>query len=287
MKNQNLAFFILLFTTFSNLSGQNIIINNKPEYEPAIVYFTDGTSQRGETKELIDRGRIYITDPLKNFKKIEQRFNMTDKKFQFKTFDQGVITVEIDEVKRVVLNPDSNNNVEVLDLKKIKTIDPKSKEIIETNLTAWVPLRLQGSKMNMYAVNFIGKQPTTGQESLVWTQVYIGNPNEDYVISGIDYNEINLFNIWNIGEIYESNLRIIFKDCPLIIEDIENNSNHDLSKKEIKKYRKELLKKREKLVDSIKKFDEEKRKNLLYKFDSNLFKEPFEKYVKMYNNECQ
>src|SRR5690606_6915687 len=130
-----------------------------------------------------------------------------------------------------------------------------------------------------------------GSKSMMWTQVYLGKPQDDFVISGIDYNQLNLFNAWSFDEIFEKNQKAIFQDCPLIIEDIEKKSSLKLSKKEIKEHRKAIIEERKLLIDSIKKLDKKERKAvedvLLYEFDSRPFVEPYEKYVKMYNNECQ
>ena len=278
---------LLLFSlgTFAQKPDDALLqINLGAEYVPAKLVFTDGHTEEGHVYGFIENRFFEVNMGfISGFETIENKVNLDDKVFEFKTSLKGESRkLQSKDLKSVVLIGGEDDIDVQYDYLSIKTINSAG-ETVDLNKKIWLPL-IKNDKVNLYGYSYFLAQPNGAGLQYICTPVYLKGFNQDYAIPPIDYNRVNLFNLSGIDDKFKASMREIFKDCPALIEkmDLDRTFSKEDKRSAIQKYKEDEKEYKSKAKELPKK----ERKSFKTKFYENKALEPYFTIIHEYNKTC-
>lgn len=254
-------FILILF--FSSLLSN-------ARFRNATILFNDGHSETGFVKSFLEQ-RVITGGFSSN---LEHELNLDDKIIKFKiSEDAETKDLSIDDIKQINIIFD-NNYTMIFRVLYLKELDKKG-NFKEKSRKVFLPLLKEG-KINIYGLRY-STQTGSGSGPYTGEVFYYQNAKEDYAVN---YFNMGFSAMFNVQERVLNPFRILFKDCPSALKEIDNFQNKwDNASKEERKAKKEEDKK---LMKEYSDLDKIQRKDLLnvhhYQFND------FEKLISFYEN---
>lgn len=279
MKKNRILFFKLFICALAFAQKPNsdeIIITFGREYREAEVTFKDNVVKKGYLFGFLENSFIEVGNPMSNLMKIEKKLNLLDNHFKFKN--------SIDDNDHIVLSQDDIKEVKIKEFGKLikykllslKTVNVKG-EIVDLDTKAWLPL-YSSDRVNIFAYTILVNK------NYFWTPVYLNKEDEDFAISPIDINRINVFNIGKIDDKIIVALKEVFKDCPNYVKIINEDPVKKLTDNfQNSKEQKEIIKKFEQENKELPKKDKKKK---LDELKASFLIQPFLNFINEYKSTC-
>lgn len=246
----------------------SILLNAR--FQNATILFNDGHSETGLVKSFLEQRTISAGFS----SNLEHELNLDDKIIKFKlSNDAEVKDLSIDDIKQITISYENNYSITYRVL-YLKELDKKG-DFKEKSRKVFLPLLKEG-KINIYGLRY-STQTGSGSGPYTGEVFYYQNAEEDYAIN---YFNMGFSAMFNIQQRTLNPFRILFKDCPSALKEIDNFQNKwKNASKEERKAKKEEEKK---LMKEYGELDKNQRKDLLnvhhYQFND------FEKLISSYEN---
>lgn len=224
-------FHTLLFIVFS-------LHSIKAQTYKGTILFNDGTTKTGIIKSFIEDKIINLN----LIDDLEHELNLDDKNLKFKENETDEFQkIAIDEIDEVILK---NTTYKVILLKDLTSTG----ELKENGKKVFLPYVREGA-INIFGIRYVetssGGIPATSM-ALKSIRFYYQNTKEKYAIN---YQNIGTLDLFTFKKRFANPLIDLFKDCPEIVENLENflankkdSFNKNGSKERYKKLKKEFKK---------------------------------------------
>jgi len=239
---------------------------------PGTILFKDGHTEKGFIKSFLEDKIIN----LELIPSLEHELNLDDKNLKFKTTENGEFSeIPIDYIDEVtLLDNDKTTTYKVIFLKEISI----KGEVLNEGRKVFLPLIKKG-KINIYGIRYTETDydGSGGIFRYKGTRFYYQNAKENYAINyyNMEMGEV----LFYIKSRMLNPLRELFKDCPAIVNDLNDDSFEGISQR--KKENKQEAKLLQKEFKSLSDQDQRKLENI-HHYNFNFM----EKYIAKYESEC-
>ncbi|SMP17421.1 hypothetical protein [Chryseobacterium profundimaris] len=286
---KNFFLFALILTSHLLFAQADIYFGKKPIVSAEII-LENGDIKTGFLQDF-KIGRFSTSD-LQSMTSIEKRLAFEVKDLKFKEESNSAIqTINIADVKRIViLNKNSTERL-VYDKMKLKTINSKN-EVVDLNKTVILPLEQEG-KLSLYGITLIafGQQspysrgPATRYLTTLFIP-YLKHSDSEYAYLPFDINRMNLFNLGKLEGKFKKALEESTKECPQFQENIDEIMK--VFEKRLTKDQKQMYYDKEEKKKEIRKNTKDKAEEdfLQMKIDAEYGMQPYLNLVDDYNRKC-
>ncbi|WP_162126200.1 hypothetical protein [Flavobacterium phycosphaerae] len=247
-------------------------LNALAKVYPGTILFKDGHTEKGFVKSFLEDKLIN----LELIPSLEHELNLDDKNLKFKTTENEEFKdIPIDYIDEVtLLDKEKTTTYKVIYLKEISI----KGEVLEEGRKVFLPLIKKG-KINIYGIKYTETDydSSGGIFRYKGTRFYYQNAKENYAINyyNMEMGEV----LFYIKSRMLNPLRELFKDCPEIVNDLNDDSFEGMSQR--KKENKQEAKLLQKEFKNLSNEEQSKMENI-HHYNFNFM----EKYIAEYESKC-
>ncbi|HEY0047566.1 MAG TPA: hypothetical protein VGB44_12730 [Flavobacterium sp.] len=258
-----------LLTAQTKVGSGLVQLNIGDKYQPAEVEFADGSVKQGFINGFLENNFIEFGSST-SFDNFESQLNLDDKKFYFKTEENGkAIVLQQKDLQQVTVM--ENGGEKSFRLLNIKTVG-KNKQIVDLNRKVWLPLLEERDEFSLYGFNlFINNR-------FVNTYVYISGDN----INAYKPTDKTFPSTDTMKESYTIMLKHVFNQCEAVNPNIAEFMNVEKWKQEKKK-----LDVRLKELKKDKNIPEANKEDAILRLNQEYFTEPYIAIISQYKLSCK
>ncbi len=191
-------FFVLTFLLTVPVSAQK----KEKDFPRAVFVKNDGSEMN-----VLFVAYTYPTQPYLRFLKGTDILN-----FEYKLTPEGKTEkIKSDELQLVRFIDQYEDEILGLEKLTMKAVNENGK-ISEKSMVSWQPLLYDG-KIKIYGSNSFMCASDGNQCTYSLSKFYMKNAKDDYAVMPIDYDRLNLLNIWKADERFIEAFKLVGKNC--------------------------------------------------------------------------